>query len=69
MNMTRRRRICTRISGVSWEKANAGKVPGGYGETVVHFISQDDFIANKRATARRKDAADLEALGERSSHS
>jgi len=56
--------IITRVSGVSWEKADAAKVPGRYGDTPVQFISRDDFIANKRATGRLKDAADIEALGE-----
>jgi hypothetical protein len=55
--------IITRVSGVSWEKADAGKVPGYYGDTPVFFISREDFIANKRATGRAKDAADIEALG------
>ena len=54
--------IITRVSGVSWEKADADKVPGRYGDVPVHFISRDDFIANKKATGRLKDAADLEAL-------
>ncbi len=27
------------------------------------FTSCDDFIANKKATGRKKDAADIEALG------
>jgi hypothetical protein len=56
--------IITRISGVSWEKADADKVPGHYGDVPVHFIGRDDFIANKKATGRLKDAADLEALDE-----
>ena len=56
--------IVTSISGVSWEKADTGKVPGQYGQTPVCFISREDFIANKRATGRKKDAADIEALGE-----
>ena len=56
--------IVTSISGVSWEKADTGKVPGQYGQTPVCFISREDFIANKRATGRRKDDADIEALGE-----
>ena len=56
--------IITRVSGVSWEKADAGKIPGHYGETPVHFIGREDFIANKRATGRARDAADIEALGE-----
>ena len=56
--------IITKISGVSWEKAESGKAPGSYGQTSVCFISREDFIANKRTTGRKKDAADIEALGE-----
>ncbi len=56
--------IITRISGVSWEKANLDKVLGQYGQTPVFFISREDFITNKKATGRKKDAADIEALGE-----
>ena len=55
--------IITRVSGVPWERADAGKVPGFYGDVPVFFISRDDFIANKKATGRAKDAADIEALG------
>jgi predicted nucleotidyltransferase len=55
--------IITRVSGVPWEKADAGKVSGYYGDTPVFFIGREDFIANKRATGRAKDAADIEALG------
>jgi hypothetical protein len=55
--------IITRVSGVSWEKADAAKTPGYYGDTPVFFIGREDFIANKRATGRTKDAADIEALG------
>lgn len=55
--------IITSVSGVPWEKGNAGKVPGFYGDVPVFFIGRDDFIANKRATGRIKDAADIEALG------
>ncbi|UCC96323.1 MAG: nucleotidyl transferase AbiEii/AbiGii toxin family protein [Phycisphaerales bacterium] len=56
--------IVTSISGISWEKADRGKVPGQYGQTPVCFISREDFISNKRATGRKRDAADIEALGE-----
>ncbi len=56
--------IITSISGLSWEKADMGKVLGKYGGTSVYFISREDFIANKKATGRKKDAADIEALGE-----
>jgi len=55
--------LLTSVTGVSWEKADAGKVPGSYGDTSVFFIGREDFIANKRATGRTRDAADLEALG------
>lgn len=54
--------LITSLTDISWEKADADKVPGRYGDVPVHFISRDDFIANKKATGRRKDAADLEAL-------
>lgn len=55
--------ILTSVTGVSWEKAEAGKVPGRYGDTSVFFIGRGDFIANKKATGRSRDAADIEALG------
>jgi hypothetical protein len=56
--------IVTKITGVPWDRAEAGKVLGTYGDVPVFFIGRDDFIANKRATGRAKDAADVEALGE-----
>jgi hypothetical protein len=55
--------LLTRLTGVSWEKAEAGKAPGFYAEVPVFFIGRDEFIANKRSTGRTKDAADVEALG------
>ncbi len=54
--------IITRVSGVPWEKADASKVAGSYADTPVHFIGREDFIANKKATGRLKDLADVEAL-------
>jgi len=36
-----------------------------YADTTVFFMGSDDFIASKRATGRPKDAADIEALGEK----
>ena len=56
--------ISTSVSGLSWEKADTGKVPGQYARTPVCFISREDFITNRRVTDRKKDAADIEALGE-----
>ena len=56
--------LITSLSGVSWEQAAAGKRPGRYGDVPVFFIGREEFIANKRATGRKKDLADIEALGE-----
>lgn len=56
--------IITSISGVSWAQAEALKIPGVYGDVPVFYIGKDQFLANKRATGRAKDIADIEALGE-----
>lgn len=56
--------IVTSITGVSWEEAFSGTVEGKYGDVHVHYIGREHFILNKRALGRRKDLADLEALGE-----
>jgi len=56
--------IMTSITAVDWEKAQANKVQSSYGDTPTYFISKADFIANKRALGRKKDLADLEALGQ-----
>lgn len=55
--------LITSISGVAWDEARAGSVPGDYGGVAVRFIGLAALIANKRASARAKDLADLEALG------
>ena len=54
--------IMNSLTGVSWEKANAGRVRGAFDETIVQFISREDLIANKSALGRKKDLADIEAL-------
>lgn len=56
--------IITSITGVSWEEAFSGRVEGKYGDIPVHYIGREQFILNKRALGRKKDLADLEALGE-----
>jgi len=56
--------IMTSLTAVTWEKADAGKVLGNYGDTPVYFIGKNEFLSNKRALGRKKDLADLEALGE-----
>ena len=55
--------IITSISGVAWEEADATKEPGNYGEIPVFYIGKVQYVANKRATGRTKDIADIEALG------
>lgn len=56
--------LLTSITGVEWNQVDEHKVPGLYGDIDVWFISREDLIQNKRSSGRRKDLADLEALGE-----
>jgi hypothetical protein len=56
--------IITSISGVTWEEANTSKEKGLFGDIIVSFMGKKQFIINKRASGRRKDLADLEAIGE-----
>ena len=56
--------MITSISGVTWEQADASKEPGKYGDVPVFYIGKNQYVANKRATGRTKDIADIEALGE-----
>ena len=56
--------IIASITGVTWEKADKGKIEGLYGGLPVFFLGREQYIANKRAVGRKKDLADLEALGE-----
>jgi hypothetical protein len=56
--------IVTSITGVSWEEAASGRIEGKYGDVLVYYIGRQQFISNKRALGRKKDLADLEALGE-----
>jgi len=56
--------IVTSITGVSWEEAASGRIEGKYGDVLVYYIGRKEFISNKRRLGRKKDLADLEALGE-----
>jgi len=56
--------IVTSISGVSWDVAASESVQGHYGDVPVNFIGRRHFVLNKKASGRKKDIADLEALGE-----
>lgn len=54
----------TSLTGVSWEEEAAAKTAGSYGDVPVFLIERDEFINNKRAIGRKKDLANIEALGE-----
>ncbi len=56
--------IITSISGVSWDDAFKKHEQGEYGDIPVNYIGKEHYVANKRASGRKKDLADLEALGE-----
>jgi hypothetical protein len=57
--------ILTEISGVSdFQAAFRNRVDHRVQDLVLPFLGRADLVTNKRASARRKDLADLEALGE-----
>jgi hypothetical protein len=56
--------IMTSLTGISWAEAFSGRVPGVYADVPVYYIGREQLIKNKRALGRKKDLADLEALGE-----
>jgi hypothetical protein len=60
----RRIDVLTGISGLTFANAWEGRVVTKVGALSVPFLGRDALIRNKRETGRRKDLADLEALGE-----
>jgi len=56
--------ILTSISGVSFGEAWDERIEDVFYDVRVPFIGRTALIRNKRASGRRKDLADLEALGE-----
>jgi hypothetical protein len=56
--------LITSLTGVTWDEAQAGRAEGRYGDVSVFYLGRSQLVANKRATGRKKDLADLEALGE-----
>ena len=52
------------ISGVTWEDAWGDRVTGRCGRHDVAFLGRETFLKNKRAAARPKDLADIDALRE-----
>jgi len=56
--------LITSITGVHWNEASNGKEVGEFNGLRAVFLGRKELIKNKRATGRKKDLADLEALGE-----
>ena len=56
--------VMSAISGVSWEEAQTDAVVVSLGGRDVRVLGRASLIRNKRAAARPKDLADLDALGE-----
>jgi hypothetical protein len=55
--------IITSLSGVAWDETSVWKICAPYGDIEVFFIGREQFIANKKATGKKRDIADLETLG------
>ncbi len=54
--------IITSISGVEFDESYTSKVETKFGKIFANFISLECLIKNKKASARKKDQADLELL-------
>lgn len=54
--------VMSAISGVLWEDAWRTRAAGTCGEHAVSFLGREAFLQNKRASARPKDLADIDAL-------
>ncbi|WP_437812401.1 nucleotidyltransferase [Sorangium sp. So ce1078] len=55
--------ILTSIDGVSFDDAWQARVPSRYDDQPVQVISREHLIANKLASGRLQDLADVERLG------
>ena len=51
------------VSGLTFDDIWERRVTGRYGSAKVCFISRGDLLANKRASGRPKDLADVDELG------
>ena len=54
--------VMSRVSGVSWDEAWAGRAEARIDDLHIPFIGRRELIRNKRAAGRLKDLADIEAL-------
>lgn len=57
--------IMTSITGVSFSDAWASRATAVYGDTPAIVIGREQLLANKRATGRLQDLADVESLERR----
>jgi hypothetical protein len=55
--------LVTSLTGVAWKQAAAGSRPGDYGDLHLRYLGKKEFVRNKRAVGRKKDLADIEAIG------
>jgi hypothetical protein len=54
--------VLTQITGVEFTAAWTRGIAAVFADDPVRIIGREDFIANKRATGRLKDLADVERL-------
>ncbi|MBI4703136.1 MAG: hypothetical protein HY744_18620 [Deltaproteobacteria bacterium] len=54
--------VLTRIDGIEFGEAWAGKVAASFGDTPTFVLSREHLIRNKRAAGRLQDLADVERL-------
>ena len=54
--------VMSAISGVEWEEAWADRADGLLGHHRVTLLGRETFLRSKRAAARPKDLADIDAL-------
>lgn len=55
--------ILTALTGVSWNEVYEGCIKAELGGVPGQVIGRDQLIANKKALGRKRDLADLEAIG------
>jgi hypothetical protein len=56
--------VMSAIDGISWDDVWATREVGQFGSGQAAFIGREAFLRNKRAVARPKDLADIDALRE-----
>ncbi len=54
--------ILLQVSGLTYDAATADAAAGQYGDVPVRFLSRAALIANKKASGRPKDLADVDML-------